>query len=195
MSNIRHNREVIEAHKTDIMAGRPTQFVLQVDDFRGRNLWLQVSATCIEWQEGCPIYLAIFIDITDVTELREMQKKLTEQTKALQNALEAAEEANRAKSDFLSRMSHDIRTPMNAIMGMTAIASSHLDNPERIEDCLGKISVSSKLLLNLINEVLDMSKNRKWSYGVGRGRSQSGRAGSRSRYHGTASDFCKTALL
>ena len=47
---------------------------------------------------------------------------------------------------------------MNAIMGMTAIASSHLDNPERIEDCLGKISVSSKLLLNLINEVLDMSK-------------------------------------
>ena len=158
MSNIRHNREVLEAHKTDIMAGRPTQFVLQVDDFRGRNLWLQVSATCIEWQEGCPIYLAIFIDITDVTELREMQKKLTEQTKALQNALEAAEEANRAKSDFLSRMSHDIRTPMNAIMGMTAIASSHLDNPERIEDCLGKISVSSKLLLNLINEVLDMSK-------------------------------------
>ena len=63
--------------------------------------------------------MAIFIDITDVTELREMQKKLTEQTEALQNALEAAEQANRAKSDFLSRMSHDIRTPMNAIMGMT----------------------------------------------------------------------------
>ncbi len=156
--NIERNWKVFEEHREDILSGRSTQFVLQVEDFNGRNLWLQVSATCIEWQEGCPVYLAIFIDITDVTELREMQKKLTEQTAALQNALETAEQANRAKSDFLSRMSHDIRTPMNAIMGMTSIASSHLDNPERMKDCLEKISVSSKLLLNLINEVLDMSK-------------------------------------
>ena len=63
-----------------------------------------------------------------------------------------------AKSDFLSRMSHDIRTPMNAILGMTTIAGSHIHDPERIRDCLGKITVSSKLLLSLINEVLDMSK-------------------------------------
>lgn len=156
--NIQRNWSVLAEHKEDILAGKAAQFVLQVDDFHGQNLWLQVNATCIEWQQGCPIYLAIFIDITDVTELREMQKKLTEQTNALQIALETAEQANRAKSDFLSRMSHDIRTPMNAIMGMTSIASSHLNSPERIKDCLGKISVSSKLLLNLINEVLDMSK-------------------------------------
>lgn len=158
LRNIRENWKVLEKHKADILQGKPMQFVLHVVDFHDRNLWLQVNASCIEWVNGCPVYLAIFIDITDVTELREMQKKLTEQTEALQNALEAAEQANRAKSDFLSRMSHDIRTPMNAIMGMTSIAASHLNNPERIEDCLNKISVSSKLLLNLINEVLDMSK-------------------------------------
>lgn len=158
LKNLEKNQQVLQEHKKTILAGNPTRFTLQVVDFNDRSLWLQVNATCIEWQEGCPIYLAIFIDITDITELREMQKKLTVQTEALQNALEAAEEANRAKSDFLSRMSHDIRTPMNAIMGMTSIAASHLDNPERIKDCLGKISVSSKLLLSLINEVLDMSK-------------------------------------
>ena len=55
-------------------------------------------------------------------------------------------------------MSHDIRTPMNAILGMTTIAGAHIDDPERVADCLGKITVSSKLLLSLINEVLDMSK-------------------------------------
>lgn len=65
---------------------------------------------------------------------------------------------NRAKSDFLSAMSHDIRTPMNAIIGMTMLAVAHLDDKERIADCLQKISVSSKHLLSLINDVLDMSK-------------------------------------
>ncbi len=73
-------------------------------------------------------------------------------------ACEAANRANEAKSQFLSRMSHDIRTPLNAIIGMTAIAGTHLDDRDRIQDCLGKISSSGKLLLNLINEVLDMSK-------------------------------------
>lgn len=91
---------------------------------------------------------------TDITEIRN-EKRQKEQ---LQNALEVANVANRAKSDFLSRMSHDIRTPMNAIIGMTAIAKTHLDNQERVNDCLDKITASSKLLMSLINEVLDMSK-------------------------------------
>ncbi len=69
-----------------------------------------------------------------------------------------AEESNRAKSTFLSNMSHDIRTPMNAIIGMTAIATSHIDDKERVADCLSKIDSSSKHLLGLINDVLDMSK-------------------------------------
>lgn len=76
----------------------------------------------------------------------------------LESALAQAEEANRAKSEFLSNMSHDIRTPMNAIMGMTALAVAHLDERERVADCLKKISVSSRHLLSLINDVLDMSK-------------------------------------
>jgi len=77
---------------------------------------------------------------------------------ALEDAYEAANRANTAKSDFLSNMSHDIRTPMNAIIGMTAIACAHLDDRERIQDCLSKITVSSKHLLGIINDVLDMSK-------------------------------------
>lgn len=77
---------------------------------------------------------------------------------ALEDAYEAANRANAAKSDFLSNMSHDIRTPMNAIIGMTAIACAHIDDSERVKDCLAKITVSSKHLLGIINEVLDMSK-------------------------------------
>ncbi len=73
-------------------------------------------------------------------------------------AQEQAERANRAKSIFLSNMSHDIRTPMNAIMGMTRIASENIGEPERVMDCLGKIEQASGHLLKLINEVLNMSK-------------------------------------
>lgn len=79
-----------------------------------------------------------------MTELHEMQKE--------------AERANRAKSEFLSNMSHDIRTPMNGIVGMTAIAMANIDDPARVKDCLSKITSSSRHLLGLINDVLDMSK-------------------------------------
>lgn len=78
--------------------------------------------------------------------------------KALTDACHAAERANRAKTEFLTNMSHDIRTPMNAIVGMTAIAAANMDNPERVMECLGKITASSRHLLGLINEVLDMAR-------------------------------------
>jgi len=81
-----------------------------------------------------------------------------QQMTMLEGAKKEAESANRAKSTFLSSMSHDIRTPMNAIMGMTAIACSNLDNPVKLKDCLKKITLSSQHLLGLINDVLDMSK-------------------------------------
>ena len=80
------------------------------------------------------------------------------QLKAVEKAQREAEHANRAKSEFLSNMSHDIRTPMNAIVGMTAIAAANMDRPEQVRDCLRKIALSSKHLLGLINDVLDMSK-------------------------------------
>ena len=66
--------------------------------------------------------------------------------------------ANNAKANFLSSMSHDIRTPMNAILAMTAIADMHAENPARVRDCLKKITTSSKYLLSLINDILDMSR-------------------------------------
>ncbi len=81
-----------------------------------------------------------------------------ERRKILQDALAAAEHANRAKTTFLNSMSHDIRTPMNAIIGFTALAAAHIDNKKQVADYLGKISVSSEHLLSLINDVLDMSR-------------------------------------
>lgn len=77
---------------------------------------------------------------------------------ALEDALKAAEEANRAKSNFLSNMSHDIRTPMNAIVGMTSIGLSHIDEKSRVQDCLMKIKTASSHLMSLVNDVLDMSR-------------------------------------
>lgn len=76
----------------------------------------------------------------------------------LDRARREATKANKAKSEFLSSMSHDIRTPMNGIVGMTAIAMANIDDLARVKDCLGKITLSSRHLLGLINDVLDMSK-------------------------------------
>ncbi len=91
----------------------------------------------------------------DVTESR-----LTENLymQALKDACESANQANKAKSEFLSNMSHDIRTPMNAIMGMTEIARANIHDTDKVEECLSKLTRSSRMLLELINEVLDMSK-------------------------------------
>lgn len=108
---------------------------------------------------------AIFIAYNTTRSVKEAIQKENEQRqkdldakRALQEAYDAAQRANSAKTDFLANMSHDIRTPMNAIIGLTAIAGTHLDDKDRVADCLSKITVSSKHLLGLINEVLDMSK-------------------------------------
>ncbi len=81
-----------------------------------------------------------------------------QQMQELDQARREATKANKAKSEFLSSMSHDIRTPMNGIVGMTTIAIANIDNTERVKDCLDKITLSSKHLLGLVNDVLDMSK-------------------------------------
>lgn len=91
-------------------------------------------------------------DVTDVI-LKEQRQK-----EELAAALVAAEQANAAKSDFLSRMSHEIRTPMNAIIGMSTIAAQSIGNDEQVEDCISKIGISSRFLLSLINDILDMSR-------------------------------------
>lgn len=91
-------------------------------------------------------------DVTDVVRREQKQKE------ELAAALVAAEQANAAKSDFLSRMSHEIRTPMNAIIGMSTIAAQSVGDDEQVADCISKIGISSRFLLSLINDILDMSR-------------------------------------
>lgn len=91
----------------------------------------------------------------DVTDMLANERKTKEE---LESALALAKEASKAKSDFLSTMSHDIRTPMNAIMGMTTLAEAYAGDPERVKEYLRKISISSRHLLSLVNDILDMSK-------------------------------------
>ncbi len=107
-----------------------------------------VAAAC-----ACTVILAaVLVAFTFYIRMNRAQMKELEEAKL------AADEANKAKSEFLSNMSHDIRTPMNAIVGMTAIASSHVNDPQQVSSCLAKITRSGKHLLGLINDVLDMSK-------------------------------------
>jgi len=115
--------------------------------------WCSIAVAIAERKNGEVLTFSMSIrNVNDMIQREEEQRQM------LALAVSRAEAASRAKSDFLSRMSHDIRTPMNAILGMTAIASMHIDEKNRVMDALDKITVSGKHLLGLINEVLDMSK-------------------------------------
>ena len=114
----------------------------------GEKRWVKFSLTPKEDADGRAYYVISLSDITEEKAVRRL----------LRDSLAAAEQASRAKSSFLSAMSHDIRTPMNAVIGMAAIAERHAGDPARVRNCLDKISVASRLLLGIINEVLDMSK-------------------------------------
>ncbi|MDO4544544.1 MAG: ATP-binding protein [Bacillota bacterium] len=122
-------------------------------EFEGRQYWLRYNAVLTSTEDGQSKTIAF--TTLNVTPEREKEARHQE---ALQIAFEAAQKANNAKSEFLSRVSHDIRTPMNVIMGMTAIAKGQTGDEERIADCLEKIDLSSRHLLELINEILDMSR-------------------------------------
>lgn len=124
-------------------------------EFRRRGKgWCRVNMVVCDRDSGGNVNSAVCaVYVIDDEKQSELAQK-----EALKAAYEAANIANSAKTDFLANMSHDIRTPMNAIIGMTAIAGTHLDDRERVADCLSKITVSSKHLLGIINEVLDMSK-------------------------------------
>ncbi len=97
-------------------------------------------------------------EITIIRNIDERIRKEKENQLILKDALLVAEKASAAKSDFLSRMSHDIRTPMNAIIGMTTIAAAQIEDQERVKECLVKIGISSKFLLSLVNDILDLAK-------------------------------------
>lgn len=135
------------------------QCVCRMPQKGGRHIWIRIVGTFSEERVGgVPVIYSTFTDVTDTVHQQQMQKKLEEQTRQLAQALQQAEEAGRAKSDFFSRMSHDIRTPLNAILGMRDIAMAHLDDSDKVRDCLKKIGLSGQHLLGLINDVLDMSK-------------------------------------
>ncbi len=108
------------------------------------------------------VFLASAVVIIVIAMISKADKQLVKQkdeaNRLLQTAAEEANSANQAKSDFLSHMSHDIRTPINGIMGMTDIALKNIGNQDKVYDCLNKISGSSQHLLGLINDVLDMSR-------------------------------------
>jgi len=118
----------------------------------GHEMYTRFGGTVVADENGRQSLRGYYSDVTE--SVREDRS----QRDALANALVAAEHANKAKTAFLNNMSHDIRTPMNAIVGFTALATSHIDNKEEVEDYLSKITVSSQHLLSLINDVLDMSR-------------------------------------
>lgn len=113
----------------------------------GELRWFHIIALCSDIQ-GEKKYILVMSD-------RSRDKKINQ---ALEEAVNAAQSANRAKSTFLSNMSHDIRTPMNAIIGFTTLATANIGNDEKVRDYLSKILASGNHLLSLINDVLDMSR-------------------------------------
>ncbi|NBH70917.1 response regulator [Clostridiaceae bacterium] len=118
--------------------------------------WFHAAGRLSRREDGSPItFVGLFVDIDDE---RKLKGQLERQKVDLQDALAAAQHANKAKTTFLNNMSHDIRTPMNAIIGFTSLAAAHIDNKEQVQDYLSKITTSSNHLLSLINDVLDMSR-------------------------------------
>ena len=147
------------------------QYYATIDDYTGKSLydveyrlltkdrgyrWFRATGKLSRRADGTPItYVGMFVDITDS---KETDEKLQEQHKLLEEALEKAQRASRAKTMFLNNMSHDIRTPMNAIIGFTNLAATHLNDQELVRNYLDKIAAASSHLLSLINDVLDMSR-------------------------------------
>ncbi len=123
-------------------------------NYRKENLTNELQKEYIDSMIA-PSFQKSYLEFTDMDTI---ESRLKEQDRILRNALSSAEHANRAKTAFLNNMSHDIRTPMNAIIGFTSRAAEHLDDREIIRDYLEKISTSGKHLLSLINDVLDMSR-------------------------------------
>ena len=137
------------------------QFHLR-DDFRFKESgWVRVSLILDETDSdglASSCLLSVFDVDREKQEEIKKQKAVERNNLLLKEALAVANHANQAKTTFLNSMSHDIRTPMNAIIGFTSLAATHIDNKKAVADYLQKITVSSNHLLSLINDVLDMSR-------------------------------------
>ncbi len=122
--------------------------------------WYRLEIHLVAMEQNRPKTIIIAIRNISSEKQKELEHREEEKKakQALEEAYAAVNRANQAKSEFLSRMSHDIRTPMNAILGMAAVAEHNLDKGDKVKDCLSKIHTSGDHLLELINAVLDMSK-------------------------------------
>ncbi|MCQ2421807.1 MAG: response regulator [Lachnospiraceae bacterium] len=158
-----------------IASPRKCQQFLAEEDFREivyrishlEHPWRRAILRVVERKDGVPATIIVtFMGIDHMAaDQMELNAKIAEQKKELElqhhllvEARSIAESASQAKTDFLFNMSHDIRTPMNAIKGYSTLALSHLSDTERVEDCLNKIAISSTHLEQLLDDVLDMSK-------------------------------------
>ncbi|MGN0968484.1 MAG: response regulator [Oscillospiraceae bacterium] len=139
---------LIMDHLPDLQPGEQAEWDREyVHQETGEVRWFHVTALCREIRDGKKYILVM----SDRTKERKINQELAD-------AVNAARSANQAKSTFLSNMSHDIRTPMNAIIGFTTLAVSNIENRDKVKDYLAKILSSSNHLLSLINDVLDMSR-------------------------------------
>lgn len=145
--------QFLEKLSVDCIVKEQNDYSFTYEKINGNDvIYLQIRVAYVRDQHGSVMAV---IGTRNVDDLIRREKQ---QEAALRAACEAAEAANRAKSEFLSHMSHDIRTPMNGIIGMTAIAAANIHDPDRVSDCLKKTTLAGRHLLSLINEVLDMSR-------------------------------------
>ncbi len=136
----------------EVLSGRFAEIIYQWEHPTRGTIYIRSGGTLTKLEDGTNILSGYNSDVTDIV-LKEQRWK-----KELEDAKSAAEEANKAKTTFLFNMSHDIRTPMNAIIGYTQLIEKHRDDSEKCSDYLEKIKSSSEFLLSLINDVLEMAK-------------------------------------
>ena len=142
----------ISSIQTDLTEDTPYlqyEYRVQEDGVR----WRQISVLCLKRENGVPV--SVLMAVQDVTELKEAELK---NRMAIEDAYRAAKAANEAKTTFLSNMSHDMRTPMNAIIGFSTLLDRDAAQPDKVREYSRKITASGQHLLRLINDMLDMSK-------------------------------------
>lgn len=149
---------IIEAGKAENIAeslsGQNPFYEMEYRRLYGQDYqWLRLQFIPLETKDGIPVKVIMAVQNIDV---QKKQEAIEQQ--ALKDACDAANKANAAKTHFLSCMSHDIRTPLNVILGMNHMAGRHIGDGDRVKKCLESISVSSSHLLTLVNEILDMSR-------------------------------------
>lgn len=142
------------ANIADAFSGQNRFYEIEFRRLYGKDYqWLRLQFIPLQIKDGVPVKVIMAVQNVDI---QKKQEAIEQQT--LKDACDAANKANAAKSHFLSCMSHDIRTPLNVILGMNHMAGRHIDDSERVRKCLESISVSSSHLLTLVNEILDMSR-------------------------------------